>query len=316
MNYTSGREDIGKQEVYDGKDGSCQRFETSHSEPSPVTDAPQVQFTKMQGTGNDFLVVDNRALSFPREELARFATRWCARRFGVGADGLLALDDPVSSSADYRMHYVNADGSWATMCGNGARCLARFAVQNGISGPELVFDTDAGLYRAVVLEEGDVRLFVPDVTDIRLDVDVERGLPDGIDTIHFANAGTEHLVAFVNDPTSVPVETWGKELRRDPAFAPEGANVNFVGREGLEELRVRTYEKGVEAETLSCGTGVLAVATVARRCGLVDQTPIAVRARGGTLRTGTAPTARGEETYLEGPAVTVYRGAVPWPAED
>lgn len=281
-----------------------------------MTDASQVHFTKMQGTGNDFLVVDNRALSFPREELARFASQWCARRFGVGADGMLALDDPVSSRADYRMQYVNANGSWATMCGNGARCLARFAIQNGVSGPELVFDTDAGLYRAVVLEDGGVRLFVPDVTHIRLDVDGEKALPDGIDAFHFAHAGTEHLVAFVDDPRSVPVQTWGEELRRDPAFAPEGANVNFVGREKGEELRVRTYEKGVEAETLSCGTGVLAAATVARRTGFVDQNPITVHAEGGTLQTGTTSTARGEETYLEGPAVIVYQGTVPWPPHD
>lgn len=281
-----------------------------------MTDAQQVHFTKMQGTGNDFLVVDNRALSFSREELARFATRWCPRRFGVGADGLLALDDPVSSQADYRMHYVNADGSWATMCGNGARCLAVFAIRNGLSGPELVFDTDAGLYRAVVLEEGNVRLFVPDVTDIQLDVEMDRRRPDDIDAIHFADAGTEHLVAFVDDPRNVPVDTWGAALRRDPAFAPDGANVDFVGREERQELRVRTYEKGVEAETLSCGTGVLAVATVARRTGLIDQNPITVHSQGGTLQTGTASTARGQETYLEGPAVIVYQGAVPQPTHE
>ncbi|MFB6098261.1 MAG: diaminopimelate epimerase, partial [Salinibacter sp.] len=129
----------------------------------------EITFTKMQGTGNDFLVLDNRTVQFSTNELSSFAADWCPRRYGVGADGLLALDSPKGKKADYRMHYVNADGSRATMCANGARCLFRFARQSGFEKNELTFETDAGLYRATRLEESPsrVRLFVPEITDVR-----------------------------------------------------------------------------------------------------------------------------------------------------
>lgn len=262
----------------------------------------------MHGTGNDFVVIDNRSLKFSREELSAFAAEWCPRRYGIGADGLLALDEARLPEADYRMRYVNADGSWASMCGNGARCLARFAQQNGFDQRELAFDTDAGLYRAHLGEQGPVRLLVPDVKRVRLEVDIDEARPDGLGALHFAQAGTEHLIAFVDDPASVPVGKWGERLRHDSAFAPEGTNVSFVGVEDAGELRLRTYEKGVEAETLSCGTGVIAAGVIAERTGVVNGNPITVHAKGGTLRVGTVSTERGSERFLEGPVVTVYKG--------
>lgn len=275
-----------------------------------MTNAGSIEFTKMQGTGNDFVVIDNRALRLSRDELAEFAANWCPRRYGIGADGLLALDRPDDSVADYRMYYVNADGSWATMCGNGARCLAQFARDNGFDGRELAFETDAGLYRARIGEEGGVRLYVRDVQNIDLDVELEQNLPNGLTALHFAHAGTEHLVTFVESPDAVPVEKWGRQLRRDPSLEPEGANVNFVGLDADGDLRVRTFEKGVEAETLSCGTGVLASAVVAEETGQANDGSITVYTKGGTLRVGTDKTARGRERFLEGPAATVYGGRV------
>lgn len=278
-----------------------------------MSDAGVIEFTKMQGAGNDFLVLDNRSYAFSREELSELAATWCPRRYGVGADGLLALDEPATSAAAYRMHYVNADGSRATMCGNGARCLARFARRVGFETSELVFDTDAGQYRAVVGEGTHVRLFVPDVTDVRSEVPLDRDVPDDVEALFYAHAGTEHLVALVRDLDAVPVQEWGAYLRRDPHLAPAGANVNFVRPGESGEIHVRTYEKGVEEETLSCGTGVVAAAVVAERAGWVQEDPLPVHTRGGILAVGTASTDRGMERYLDGPAVSVYTGTLDVP---
>ncbi|MFB6230094.1 MAG: diaminopimelate epimerase [Salinibacter sp.] len=280
-----------------------------------MTQPSVVEFTKMQGTGNDFLVVDNRSLPFSPDDLSALAATWCPRRYGVGADGLLALDEPTTPESDYRMLYMNADGSRATMCGNGARCLAQFARQHDLSGPELTFETDAGRYHAA-FQDGDderVRLFVPEIAEFRLRVDLDQPIPDAIEALHYAHAGTEHLVAFVDNPGSVPVRDWGASLRQDPSLKPAGANVNFVRVDEDRALSVRTYEKGVEDETLSCGTGVLAAAVAAERTERVEGPPVMVHAEGGNLQVGTASTARGRERYLEGPAVTVFRGRVDVP---
>ncbi len=268
-----------------------------------------LEFTKMHGAGNDFLVIDNRWYRFADGELADLAATWCPRRYGVGADGLLALDEAESDDAAYRMRYVNADGSWATMCGNGARCLARFALQSGFEGPELAFETDAGRYYAAVSEEEPdrVRLFVPPPRSLDLDLRVD---PDTPAPVHFIHTGTEHLVTFVPDLDAVPVEEWAPPLRNDARVQPEGANVNFVAVDADDALRVRTYEKGVEGETLSCGTGVLAAAAAAEATDRVSDDPVTVYTQGGTLTVGTATTSRGENRYLEGPVVTVFRGSL------
>ena len=267
-----------------------------------------VEFTKMHGAGNDFVVIDNRWYRFSAEELANLAETWCPRRFGVGGDGLLALDEAEADDAAYRMRYVNADGSWASMCGNGARCLAHFALQSDFEGPELAFETDAGRYHAAASADdpGRVRLFVPPAEALDLDVAMDGDTPE---PVHFVHTGTEHLVTFVPDLDAVPVEEWGPPLRNDPRLQPAGANVNFVAAEADGTLRVRTYEKGVEAETLSCGTGVLAAAIIAEATDRVDEDPVTVRTRGGTLTVGTTTTSRGRERYLEGPVVTVFRGS-------
>ena len=271
-----------------------------------------VEFTKMHGAGNDFLVLDNRSYGFEDDALSALAATWCPRRYGVGADGLLALNAPEDGAVDFRMRYVNADGSWATMCGNGARCLARFATAVGAAEGRMAFETDAGRYHAELQDDDRVRLFVPPATRTALNITLAEPLPEGLDAVHFTHTGTEHLVAFVRDLDAVPVETWGRRLRRDPTLAPAGANVNFVaGPDGDDRIvRVRTYEKGVEAETLACGTGVLAAAELAEQTGRVRGTPITVEAQGGTLQVGTATTSEGEQRYLEGPVVTVFHGTL------
>lgn len=268
-----------------------------------------VEFTKMHGAGNDFIVLDNRWYRFSDEELADLAETWCPRRFGVGADGLLALGEAESDDVAYRMRYVNADGSWATMCGNGARCLAQFALAADFEGPELAFETDAGRYHATVSEEQPdrVRLYVPPASQLDLDVTMDT---DTSEPVHFIHTGTEHLVIFVPDLDAVPLEEWAPPLRNDPRVQPTGANVNVVEVENSGTLHVRTYEKGVEAETLSCGTGVLAAAAIAEAQDHVTDNPVTVHTAGGTLTVGTTATTRGEERYLEGPVVTVFRGTL------
>ncbi|PSQ75682.1 MAG: diaminopimelate epimerase [Bacteroidetes bacterium QH_7_62_13] len=268
-----------------------------------------VEFSKMHGAGNDFIVIDNRWYRFSDAELADLAETWCPRRFGVGADGLLALNEAESDDVAYRMRYVNADGSWATMCGNGARCLAQFALESDFEGPELSFETDAGRYHATRAGEAPdrVRLFVPPPEALDLDMIVDADTPE---PVHFVHTGTEHLVTFVPDIRAVSVEEWAPPLRADPRVHPEGANVNFVAVNAEGSLQVRTYEKGVEEETLSCGTGVLAAAVVAGATDRVDDGPVTVHTRGGTLQVGTAATSRGRERYLEGPVVNVFRGSL------
>jgi len=270
-----------------------------------------VEFTKMHGAGNDFVVLDNRWYRFSDAELADLAATWCPRRYGVGADGLLALAAAEADEVDYRMRYVNADGSWATMCGNGARCLARFALDADFAGPELTFETDAGRYHATVdADRPDVvRLYVPAPREQELDVSLDGRPSFRPDAVHYVDTGTGHLVVFVPDVEAVPVSEWAPPLRSDPRVDPPGANVNFVEVRG-DRLRVRTFEKGVEAETLSCGTGVLAATAIAEATGRSPTAPVTVDTRGGTFRVGTASTGRGRERYLEGPVVTVFRGSL------
>ncbi|WP_022834494.1 diaminopimelate epimerase [Salisaeta longa] len=267
-----------------------------------------VTFSKMQGAGNDFVVLDNRFYRFAPEELSDLAARWCPRRTGIGADGLLAFEDGSTTDLDFRMRYYNADGSRATMCGNGARCLARFARDAGLERPVLRFATDAGTYRAAVPNDptAPVRLYVPSPERYASPVDLQAP-PATLPAAHFLWTGTEHVVLFVDDVEAAPLADWGPAVRGDEALQPEGANVNLVEVRGPAALAVRTYEKGVEDETLACGTGVLAAALVARRQKRVDTAqPTTVHTRGGALHVGTDDTG----LYLSGAATFVFRGTV------
>lgn len=306
-----------------------------------------VTFTKMNGAGNDFIVLDNRFLHFTEEELATFARRFCPRRTGIGADGVLALDPPEdeNSGHDFRMRYRNADGSPAGLCGNGARCLARFARSAGLGTPAassppdasaddredsdatLRFASDAGPHRATVPADpsAPVRFYaaVPHglAENVMLRTD---GLAEVLPgPVSFVNTGTEHAVLFVEDADAAPVADWGPPIRRDAAFAPEGANANFVevadagGAESEARLVVRTFEKGVEGETQACGTGALAAAVVAWHTGRVAAPPVAVEVPGGLLRVGFRAAGGGdpsgvaiEDLYLEGPAEATFQGTV------
>jgi len=268
----------------------------------------RVPFTKMHGAGNDFVLMDNR-----RGEI-RLTTAQidalCHRRFGIGADGILLLQGPENpSSHDARMVYFNSDGSRAEMCGNGARCFTAFALGHGVGrNGTLRFLTDAGELSAT--SHGDtITVQMTEPFDIRLGLTVP--LETGNTTVHYANTGVPHVVRFVDDVSKVDIKPEGSELRFHPAFAPKGANANFAQVQSDGPVLVRTYERGVEDETLACGTGVTAVGILAH---LVHGVPLPVRIRvaGGDHLTIDFKRAGGKVTQVSmtGPAKVVFTGEI------
>ncbi len=262
----------------------------------------------MNGAGNDFVMLDNRsgALALDRSRIAAL----CDRHRGVGADGLLVVEAP-RDGADFRMRYYNADGGEAEMCGNGARCFARYARRiSGHAGEQISFETEAGVIAARCV--GDlVQLDMSAPHSYAVAAAIEA---DGEElTVHSINTGVPHAVIFVDDLDGVDVSRLGAAIRYHAHFAPKGTNVNFVAVRGPQEIAVRTYERGVEGETLACGTGVVA-------CGLIHHLearvapPISVQVRGGdllavTFETGARP-GDFERVTLTGPADFVFDGTV------
>lgn len=279
-----------------------------------------LKFVKMNGAGNDFVVIDGRQarVRWERELVARL----CDRHRGVGADGLLVLETSEGSGADFRMRYFNSDGGEAEMCGNGARCFARFA--SGLLGGagEIGFETLAGRATAKVLKDGSVELAMmkPEVVGQAEELTLERGEGSTIKCVFwFLNTGVPHAVIFVDSAEELErldVAGLGRAVRFHERFAPAGTNVNFVTVLDSNRLRVRTYERGVEAETLACGTGVTACALahhLRAGCG----SPVNVETRGGDVL-GVRFEASGCEftqVFLRGPAEFVFRGEIEVPEE-
>jgi len=264
-----------------------------------------LRFTKMDGAGNDFILIDNRAgdIHLNRSQIARL----CNRHRGIGADGILLLECP-SDHADFRMRYFNADGGEAEMCGNGARCFARFA--NKVAGVEgkISFETPAGVISAKFA--GDlVTLQMTEPTDLRLSVPLQIGAEKKI--VHFINSGVPHVVVPVAQVDDVDVSLEGSALRHHEAFSPKGANVNFIEKRGADKIAVRTYERGVEDETLACGTGVVASALIFAATGNVKG-PIGVISRGGDeLQVGFEKIDKQfRNVTLTGPAEFVFEGTI------
>jgi diaminopimelate epimerase len=267
-------------------------------------------FWKMSGGGNDFVVFDNRRDVFPKGR-PEVVAALCARGLGVGADAVLLLEPPETGEADFRMTYYNADGSEAPMCGNGALCIARFAREIGLAKNGAVdFETGSGLYRAELSDErpSRVRLLMRDPKDVRT------SLPEiearGYAHAGLANTGTPHLIVLVPDLARVDVAKEGEALRWHPLFQPHGLNVNFVVVLGRRELATRTYERGVEDETLSCGTGAAAAATLTHLWGLTEP-PVVVHPPGGfdlTVHFQRVSDAAVGHVMLEGDARMVFKG--------
>ncbi len=262
-----------------------------------------VEFYKMQGCGNDFVVFDNRSLKVPEADMAQWSIKVCKRAFGVYADGVFFLDNaPEGSGADYRWHFFNADGSRAEMCGNASRCAAKLALALGLAPPEHVLLTDVGQIKAKVLDSGQVKVQLtrPKGLELNIVLDVK-----GVELeLHFADTGVPHVVIFVQDAAEVDVATIGAAVRYSERFAPAGTNVNFVQVKSNKELYVRTYERGVEAETYACGTGVSAAQLIANALGLTGPASDITTSGGEVLNVGI----EGKELFLQGGAELVFKG--------
>ena len=263
-----------------------------------------LEFTKMNGAGNDFILIDNRpqAIRLSREQIALL----CNRHRGIGADGIILLKASATGKADWAWDFYNSDGSVAEMCGNGARCFARFVQMRTGRKDDFTFETEAGIIKATF--EGErVRVSLTEPSDLRLDEQLP--LAGGKLTVHSLNTGVPHAVLFVPNADKAMVQELGPEIRHHSRFAPKGTNVNFVQVLDPGHIRVRTFERGVEGETLACGTGVTASALIA---SLVHQfhSPVRVQVQGGDEMAVSFQEKSGgfSDVQLSGPAQFVFEG--------
>ena len=256
----------------------------------------QIEFYKYQGTGNDFVMIDNRNMSFPKQNNEIIA-KLCNRRFGVGADGLILLEN--DTEYDFRMVYYNADGYEGTMCGNGGRCCVAFASQINVIGSNTKFIAVDGEHEATI-ENGLVDLKMMNVDFVAESKEY-----------YFLDTGSPHHVEFKEDIDKLDVNTEGAKIRNGSPYLEEGTNVNFAENLGGNTIRVRTFERGVEGETLACGTGVTAVAISAYKKGILDGTKVNLNVEGGKLEVSfTEVDGRFEDVYLKGPATYVFSGQI------
>ena len=252
-------------------------------------------FYKYQGAGNDFIMIDNRSLSFPKENTA-LIEHLCHRRFGIGADGLILLE--TDATYDFRMVYYNADGKESTMCGNGGRCLVAFAKQLQIIESSCTFVAIDGSHNASINHKGDVSLQMVDVDHIETN-----------SKYTFLNTGSPHHVQIVRNLAHFNVYREGKKIRDSEMYAPSGTNVNFVEQEGPNHFYIRTYERGVENETLACGTGATAAAIAMHHLKKTKDTTINMTTEGGELNISfTFDQGIYTNIYLTGPAQLIFKG--------
>jgi diaminopimelate epimerase len=266
-----------------------------------------VEFWKVTGAGNDFILLENLENKIPQENRNRIARDLCNRRYSIGADGLLVIEN--SKKHHFIMRYYNSDGTEAEMCGNGARCTARFAHYRGLAPAQMQFETRAGIYKALVKPET-VILDMPDIAAPRLDINVN--IKEFSGEVHFVKVGVPHVVYFVDDIEKVDVEYLGRALRHAEHLWPGGANINFAQMLTKSSIRLRTYERGVEEETPACGTGAVATAIVAG-LKIHGVSPMNIHTRGGiTLKAyyELGEGSRAKNVRQEGEARIVFRGEI------
>jgi diaminopimelate epimerase len=262
-----------------------------------------LHFSKYQGTGNDFILIDNRTSLFSIANCQQLVAEMCNRNFGIGADGLILLNHATDSQYDFDMQYFNADGNESTMCGNGGRCIVAFAHHIGVINETTKFWAIDGAHTAKINHNGIVDLGMKDVTHIH-SVGEDKEL----------NTGSPHFVRFIEtDLDAIDVQSLGQGIRNsDPYAANNGINVNFFTKTELQKISLRTYERGVEAETLACGTGAVAAALVANQ-QFKFPSQIEVKVLGGNLVVGFYSLHQGAYTniVLSGPSKFVFSGV--WP---
>lgn len=253
----------------------------------------QFSFYKYQGTGNDFIIIDNRQLFFSKNDTKHIAAL-CDRKFGIGADGLILLEN--HPTLDFRMVYYNSDGNESSMCGNGGRCLVHFAKFLGIIQNKTTFEAIDGIHEAIILNDI-VSLKMNDVESVKIE-----------NNNIFLNTGSPHHVEICNQLDTLDIQNVGAKLRFEK-YGTEGANINFVKQIDNDTFSVRTYERGVESETLSCGTGVTAVAIAMHAIQKTNSGTVILKTPGGDLEvTFEVNESQYKNIWLKGPAVQVYKG--------
>lgn len=269
----------------------------------------ELEFWKLSGAGNDFIAFNNMDGHLPEEGRRELFADICRRGMSIGSDGVLIVEP--SQKADFRMRYYNADGGEAETCGNGSRCIARFAHQQGVASAKMRFETLAGDYEAEILGD-EVAVQMTPATGLRENIRIEDTVFTG--EVHFINTGVPHSVVFSDNLAIVNVSEVGKHLRYHKEFAPAGTNANFVRVRDLHNIDIRTYERGVENETLACGTGSIAASIITTRRGFT-RPPVRVKtASGETLTIDFEATADGATSVrLQGGARIVFRGYVEVP---
>jgi len=257
----------------------------------------ELEFYKYQGTGNDFVMIDNRSNTFPKEN-TQLVAHLCDRRFGIGADGLILLDTDATS--DFRMVYYNSDGNLSSMCGNGGRCLVAFAKKLNVIQNETTFMATDGLHHATVGADGIVSLQMIDVAEIKNTQDYS-----------FLNTGSPHHVQIVEDLQHFNVKENGAAIRYGNLYGQAGSNINFVKKIDETTFSLRTYERGVEDETLACGTGATAVAIAMNATGQTNSNEINLNVEGGKLAVSfDIEDGKYTNVFLKGPAEFVFKGTI------
>ncbi len=257
----------------------------------------QLDFYKYQGTGNDFVMIDNRSEFFPKENTQLIA-HLCDRRFGIGGDGLILLENDTET--DFKMVYYNSDGNQSSMCGNGGRCLVAFAKKLQVIENETTFIATDGLHHATIGDDGLVSLQMIDVDEVKIS-------PDHV----FLNTGSPHHVQLVDDLENYNIKENGAAIRYGDLYGKAGSNINFVKQIDDTTFSLRTYERGVEDETLSCGTGATAVAIAMNVLGKTDASSIDLNVEGGKLVVSfDKKEGHFTDVFLKGPAEFVFKGTI------
>tara|TARA_R110002073_G_scaffold40547_5_gene115064 strand:+ start:177729 stop:178508 length:780 start_codon:yes stop_codon:yes gene_type:complete len=255
-----------------------------------------IPFYKYQGTGNDFVMIDNRNLLFPKNN-TELVAKLCDRKFGIGADGLILLE--TASIADFKMVYYNADGNTGSMCGNGGRCLVAFAKKLGIISDTATFEATDGMHEATISNDH-ISLKMIDVSHV-----------EKFEDYLFLDSGSPHHVTFVDNVNDVNVKISGRKIRYGAPYFETGTNVNFVEQVNENTFKVRTYERGVEDETLSCGTGVTAVAISAHSAHKTKSNTVSLNTPGGSLEVSfNHHNNTFTNVFLKGPATLVFNGEI------
>lgn len=269
----------------------------------------KMDFYKYHGTGNDFILIDNRKNSLSTDNFtAGLIEQLCSRRFGIGADGLMLLNN--STDYDFQMIYYNSDGNQSTMCGNGGRCIAAFAKQIGAVA------AGATQTRFVAIDGEHKAIYKPSHKKNEMNIKLQMTDVDGLlenDAYYFLDTGSPHYVAFMRGVKDIDIEKNALKIRHDPQFGQGGTNVNFVEILSHDSLFVRTFERGVEAETYSCGTGSVAAALCfARKNNTKKQNKTAIQTKGGNLAVyfNEEKNNSFRDIWLEGPACFVFKGEV------